>query len=175
MTTARRLAHLVRRFVGSLVPAGPSARDDGWARAHLLPGEIDLWDRMSRADRRHAVAVARAVDRRLKADASRPVVAAALLHDVGKVEAGLGTFGRVAATVVVAARGHRRTAAWSNRPGLAGRIGRYVLHPDLGALLLAGAGSDPLTMAWALEHHRRPDEWTVPREIGEALKAADDD
>ena len=41
--------------------------------------------------------------------------------------------------------------------------------------MLALAGSDPLTVAWAREHHLPEDEWTVPTAVGEALKAADDD
>ena len=48
-------------------------------------------------------------------------------------------------------------------------------HPRLGADLLGMAGSAPLTVAWAAEHHLPPEDWTVPRPIGEALKAADDD
>jgi hypothetical protein len=169
-----RVVHLTRRFAGSLRPGGAPHDDEAWARAHLLPGEVELWDRLSGADRRHAAGVGRDVERRLGGRATRPVVAAALLHDVGKLESGLGTFGRVLATLVVAVRGHARVATWANHKGLAGRIGRYVLHPDLGALLLAGAGSDSLTMTWALEHHRPPEAWTIPRHLGEALKAADD-
>ena len=41
--------------------------------------------------------------------------------------------------------------------------------------LLGLAGSAPLTVAWAAEHHLPPEEWTVPIAIGQALKAADDD
>jgi hypothetical protein len=170
MNHAVHLWHLVRRFFGSLRPGGPPSVDESWATAHLLPGEVDLWVQMSGADRRHAVAVARQV-----APTDREVVAAALMHDVGKIEAGLGPFGRSAATVCAAAVGHARVAAWSNRSGWRGRFGRYVLHPDLGGLLLAGAGSHPLTMAWATEHHRPPERWTVPADIGAVLKAADDD
>jgi hypothetical protein len=170
MKRPARLVHLVRRFFGSLWPGGPSAADDTWARAHLLPGEVDLWTQMSGPDRRHAVAVAGRVG-----STDRAVVAAALLHDVGKIESGLGPFGRSAATVAAAVLGHGRVATWSNRSGWQGRFGRYVLHPDLGGLLLAGAGSDPLTMAWATEHHRPTARWTVPAEIGAKLKAADDD
>jgi hypothetical protein len=171
----KHLVHLVRRFFGSLRPGGPAPDDETWARAHLLPGEVDLWRRMSGPDRRHAVDVARRMMAAGPAPVDRAVVAAALLHDVGKIEAGLGPFGRSAATVVSAVWGHDRVAAWSNRPGWRGRFGRYVLHPDLGGLLLAGAGSDPLTMAWATEHHRPPARWTVAKEVGDALKAADDD
>ena len=37
------------------------------------------------------------------------------------------------------------------------------------------AGSDPLTEAWAREHHSGPDDWTLPPEIAHALHDADDD
>jgi hypothetical protein len=174
VTGVRHAIHLVKRFFGSLRPGGPPAADDAWARAHLLPAEQDLWSRMSGPDRRHAATVARDVERQLGQKATRPVLAAALLHDVGKIEAGLGTFGRVAATVVAGVAGHERVAGWAGHPGLAGRIGRYVKHPDLGGFLLAGAGSDALTMAWALEHHRPAARWTVPPDVAAVLKSADD-
>ena len=41
--------------------------------------------------------------------------------------------------------------------------------------MLGIAGSAPLTVAWALEHHLPAEQWTVPLPVGEALKAADDD
>ena len=43
--------------------------------------------------------VARKVEVALGDEASRPVLAAALLHDVGKTESGLSTYGRVIATI----------------------------------------------------------------------------
>ena len=67
--------------------------------SQLLPDELDLWNRMSRADRRHATGVARRVETMLGAEATRPVVAAALLHDVGKLDSNLGVYGRVIATI----------------------------------------------------------------------------
>ncbi len=167
--------HLVTRFLGSLSPAPPAADDERWACAHLLPGERQLWDRLSNPDRRHAIAVARRVVARLGSQASRPVIAAALLHDVGKLDSGLGTFGRVGAIVVAAVAGRRRVGAWSAHAGWRGRLGRYVRHDELGAALLASAGSDPLTVAWAGEHHAPPHAWTVPGSQAAALKAADDD
>jgi hypothetical protein len=163
--------HLVARFVGSLGAAPLSAADDAWAEARCLPGERALWRRLPAADRRHAVGVARRAAALLggEAAADRPVLAAALLHDVGKLEAGLGTFGRVAATLVGLALGPSRA---SRR---AGRLSRYLRHDELGARLLAEAGSDPLTVAWARQHHRPRAQWTVPPAVGDALKAADDD
>ena len=166
MTTA---GHLARRFLGSLRPGGPPPADEAWARDVLLAGERPLWDRMSGPDRRHAVGVARRTEEALGPLATRPVVAAALLHDVGKVEAGLGTFARVGATLLAAVAGRERLGRRR------GRLGRYVRHDALGADLLATAGSDPLTRTWAREHHLPPDRWTVDPEVGAALKAADDD
>ena len=55
------------------------------------------------------------------------------------------------------------------------RVGLYLQHPDLGADLLAVAGSDPLTVTWAREHHLPPEQWTLDRPVAAALKAADDD
>ena len=54
---------------------------------------------MSAADRRHAVVVARRVDATLGTAATREVPAAALLHDAGKIDSGLGPVRRAAATV----------------------------------------------------------------------------
>jgi hypothetical protein len=91
------------------------------------------------------------------------------------VVSGLGTYGRVIATLSVKAAGHDVAMAWSETRGFTRRVGLYIEHPRLGADLLGLAGSAPLTVAWAAEHHLPTEEWTVPRELGEALKAADDD
>ena len=168
-----RLRHLTRRFVGSLRPGGPSSTEEAWATGYLLVSEADLWRSMSGVDRRHAVAVARRVDRALESP-ERPVLAAALLHDVGKVCSGLGTPGRVVATVVGTVASDR-AARWATSDGLRGRIGRYLRHPEEGAALLEAAGSDPLTVTWATEHHRDPGRWTVDNRLAEVLRAADDD
>jgi hypothetical protein len=156
------LTHLAKRFVTSLVPGGPSFEAEAWVSAVLSEAELALWRRMSGPDRRHAVGVARRVEAALGEQATPPVLAAALLHDVGKVESGLGTLGRVVATV-----------AGPRTP----RLARYRRHPELGAELLRLADSDPLTAAWAEEHHLPPDRWTgtVPPEVAAALKASDDD
>lgn len=168
-------AHLVRRFVGSLRPGGPPAEEEAWVRELLLDREHDLWRRMSGPDRRHAVGVAQRVERALGHEATRPVLAAALLHDVGKIESGLGTYGRVIATLSGRAAGRDMALTWRRQRGFARRVGLYLHHDRLGGDLLELAGSDPLTAAWAREHHLPEDAWTVDRSVGEALKAADDD
>lgn len=161
-----KVLHLSRRFAGSLSRSSPSAEDEAWARSIPLPPESALWSRLSNADKRHSIAVAHEVDRRLGDGATRPVMAAALMHDVGKLGSGLGTFGRVAATVVGTIAGRRR---------LQGRIGGYLRHDELGAHMLAVAGSDALTVTWAAEHHLPPHRWSLDRTVAAALKAADND
>jgi hypothetical protein len=103
------------------------------------------------------------------------VLAAALLHDVGKVESGLGTYGRVVATLSAKVAGPSMAATWRKQRGFARRVGLYLHHDQLGGDLLELAGSDPLTVAWTREHHRPQSEWTVDPPLARALKAADDD
>jgi hypothetical protein len=136
---------------------------------------------MPSADRRHAVGVARRVDAALGADGvgadvdRRAVLAAALLHDVGKTVSGLSTYGRVIATLSASVAGRDQAEAWTETRGFTRRVGLYLRHPELGGDQLELAGSDPLTAAWAREHHLPADRWTVPADLGEILKAADDD
>jgi hypothetical protein len=123
--------HLRRRFFASLSRRAPSVADEQWSERWLLPTEIELWRRMANPDRRHAIVVARRfADQR--PGATRAEMAGALLHDVGKVEAGLGTVARVAATVV-----GPRTA----------RFRTYHDHETIGARFAEAAGSDPVTVA----------------------------
>ena len=169
--------HLTTRFFGSLRPGGPKAADREWVAEQLSAAELELWSSMSGPDRRHSVGVARRVERALGAEATPPVMAAALLHDVGKVDAHLRTYGRVAATLSGAMIGRDPDVirAWCRAGGFTRRVGLYLRHPDLGGDQLALAGSDPLTVAWAREHHLPAEQWTIPAEIADALHEADDD
>jgi len=172
-----RLGHLTKRFFGSLRPGGPPRDALDWVDLHLLDGEVELWRQMSGPDRRHGYAVARRVERTLGHEASREVLAAALLHDVGKTQSGLGTYGRVVATLSGAVVGHdpETIRNWTRTRGFTRRVGLYLQHPKLGGDLLGMAGSDPLTEAWAREHHSPAEDWTIPVELAQALKDADDD
>lgn len=181
--------HLALRFARSLSPAAPSVAAEAWARNWLTPAERELWARQSNADRRHAIEVAHDVAGMLGdadgAGVPTEVLAAALLHDVGKLEAGLGTFGRAWATLAALAVGRERVAAWAPAEGapggqqggvgLRGRYGRYVTHDRRGARLLAGAGSAPFVVTWAAEHHQPEETWTLDPAFTRVLKAADGD
>ena len=97
---------------------------------HLLAGERSLWVQLSNQDRRHSAAVARRFVQ-ARPDATRAEIAGAILHDVGKIECGLGTFGRVIATLV-----GPRTAAFR----------AYHDHEEIGAAMAPAVGSPPATV-----------------------------
>ena len=122
--------HLALRFVTSLSARPPEPAEEVWAESQLMSGEVALWRRMSNQDRRHSAKVARRFVE-ARPDATRAEIAGALLHDVGKIECGLGTWGRVVASVV----GPRTE-----------RFRLYHDHEHIGAVLAEAAGSDPATV-----------------------------
>ncbi|MFZ9481895.1 MAG: hypothetical protein ACO3AV_03280 [Ilumatobacteraceae bacterium] len=142
------VAHLVRRFAGSLSRRPPDEAEVQWAFGHLQSREASLWSSMAVQDRRHSLQVAR---RFVAAEpgATQAEVAAALLHDVGKSVAGLGTLGRVVATII----GPRSE-----------RLRAYHDHEALGAAMLVEAGSDPVTVELVQGRGR----------LAASLRAADD-
>jgi hypothetical protein len=175
--TMASTTHLARRFAGSLRPGGPAPAEREWAESQLTDPELELWREMSGPDRRHSAAVARRVERALGDEASRPVLAAALLHDVGKTDARLRTYGRVIATLAgkVVGRDPDVVRAWCRAGGFTRRVGLYLRHPDIGGDRLELVGSDPVTVAWVREHHLPAEQWTVPEHLADALHDADDD
>lgn len=169
------VGHLAARFFGAIRPGPPDPFDEQWAIGHLASGEIQLWRRMSNPDRRHAIDVARAVVDTLGPHTDRAVVAAALMHDVGKVVSDYRTPARVVATLVWAVVPRQRAHRWRSRRPPFRRLAEYRLHPELGEELLLAAGADPITAGWAGDHHRPADAWRVDRSIGQVLKDCDDD
>lgn len=150
-----RWLHLQRRFVGSLSSTPPDPADEVWALGWLAPAEQARWWRLDVRDRRHAVAVAHRALAQLGREPTRAEVAGFLLHDCGKVASGLGTAGRVLATL----RG-------SGRPG--SRTATYHRHEAIGAAWLAADGSDPVTVALVARSTEAPADALA------ALQAADD-
>ena len=122
--------HLVARFVVSLSARPPEPAEETWAESQLLASEVELWRRMSNQDRRHSAKVARRFIAAMPT-ATRAQIAGALLHDVGKIECGLGTWGRVLASAV---------------GGRTERFRLYHDHESIGARLAEAAGSDPVTV-----------------------------
>jgi hypothetical protein len=175
-----RTVHLVRRFLGTLSPVAPKPDDVVWVASACTDAELALWRRMPRYDRRHSIRVARDVEAMLAGTeyAGDPRwIEAALLHDVGKLDSGLGVLGRVGATVAGAAAGHDMAGVWSGKRGISRKVGLYLRHPELGADRIRMAGGSPEAAAWA-ECHQDPERYAgcgLPTTVVDALAAADDD
>jgi hypothetical protein len=175
-----KVAHLTRRFVGTLSPRAPDADDLAWVDGLLGPELAAQWRRMPNHDQRHAIGVGRGVQTQLDATpyADDPRwLCAALTHDLGKLDARLGVPGRVAATLSGAAAGHDMAEAWSERSGFTRRVGLYLRHPELGADRIRLAGGPEEAASWAAAHHQ-PVRWAstgIPESVVAALVAADDD
>ena len=176
----RRSWHLTKRFFGALVPGAPSSDDETWVAHVLSPKLFDEWKAMPDHDRRHSISVARRLQLGLSttehADDDQ-WVAAALVHDVGKLDADLGVFARVATTLARGALGHERTDRWIDRHGWRLHCARYLRHDELGAARIRAAGGPEAVARWAAAHHDRS-HWVgtgIPPEVVAALDAADDD
>lgn len=126
--------HLLRRYWWALTARPLRSDTQTWVDSQLLDGERALFARMSASDQRHHVQVARRFVAECGGTAPRAWVAAALLHDVGKIVCGLGTHGRVVATLLPLTRGD-------------GRIAQYHRHEGIGATLARLAGSEADTIA----------------------------
>lgn len=173
-------AHLSRRFLGALWPGPLSAGDRAWVESVLSPAEFAEWELQPSHDRRHTIRVAREVETRLAGTryaADPRWLTCALLHDIGKLDARLGVYGRVVATVSGAIGGRRMADAWSQRRGFTRRVGLYLRHPELGADRIAVIGGRDDARRWAAAHHDASswDSLGIPEPVVAALAAADDD
>ena len=144
------IAHLAKRFVLNLVPSQVHEIERQWVHSILSQEEFDLWNNMMVQDRRHSVMVGRRFVKH-RPNALNSEIAGALLHDVGKSAARLGTLARVLATLV----GPRTS-----------RFRQYHDHEEIGAAMLRSINSDELTISMV--------EGSCAAELKEALSKADD-
>ena len=144
------MLHLVRRFFQSLSPRYPATSETASLRSLMTDSEFALWASMVAADQRHSLKVVERFRWRLS-DASTAEIVGVALHDVGKVRSGLGTFGRVVATLVGP---HTR------------RFATYHDHERVGLEMLRECGSTHEVLA-ILEGNARP-------EVLDAFRWADD-
>jgi hypothetical protein len=174
-----RLANLLRRQVAVLSRLRASPADHAWAKAVLEPKELDLWQRLSAHDQYHSLEVARGVERRL---AGTPYagdgrwLAAALLHDIGKVLAGLSLPERIVATLlgkVIAVSTARHWAQAGH--GTKRRFGLYLTHGPAGAEWIRSAGGRDEVAAWTEAHQNLPcpEVLGVPEPVARALSESD--
>jgi hypothetical protein len=175
-----KVRHLAGRFTRALYPGPPRPDDLAWVATILTPDADVLFRRQPRHDQRHAIAVARDVQARLAGtpDADDPRwLAAALLHDIGKLDARLGIPGRVVATVSASIGGRDMAEAWSSSSGVTRRVGLYLRHAELGADRIRIAGGPEEAARWSAVHHD-PAAWSelgFPEAVVSALDAADND
>ena len=134
----------------SLVPSQVQEIERQWVQSVLSPSEFDVWNNMMVQDRRHSVMVGRRFVM-YRPTATQSEIAGALLHDVGKSVARLGTLARVIATLV----GPRTS-----------RFRQYHDHESIGATMLRSIGSDKLTISMV--------GGTCVGELRQALSRADD-
>jgi hypothetical protein len=170
---------LAGRFAAAVLGLRGDPDDEAWARTILTPAEHSLWTKLSSADRRHALVVARRVQRRLAPTAygGDPLwPSAALMHDVGKAESDLSTLERIVATLasravsVAAARDWARSAR-----GLKRRIGSYLIHGEVGARMIRVASGREAIAAWTEVHqgYRGFENSGVPPLVVDALIHSD--
>lgn len=145
--------------------ARPRSQDRALAQAHLPPTLRPLFEAMSPADQAHGLRVLRAL---LRQGEDHPdLLAAALLHDVGKSRVPLRLWERVVVVLAEAllpgasARwGHGRPQGW-RRPFVVAQQ-----HPRWGAEMLAAAGASALLQELVRRHQERLDRPpTGPTEV----------
>jgi putative nucleotidyltransferase with HDIG domain len=123
--------------------------DDDRARvgAELPPDLERLFWRMAPRDQVHALRVLRRLD-----GTDRLLRRAALLHDVGKASAPLGTMGRA---LVVLTSSLAAGRVLELIPALGPRVRRYRQHPQIGAEMLRAAGAEEALVEIVAEHQAR--------------------
>jgi hypothetical protein len=162
-STLRWWATKVRQFgihVFGRVRPGDREALAGW----LTRAELDLFDRMHRADRRHGLDVVASL--RASGVTDRDVLVAGLLHDCGKGRTGV--WPRIV-HALAQAYGPRVRRAADRLPGMARALDRLEHHPEVSAELAAAAGCS----ARSVELIRWQEEPRDP-EFGRLLKLADE-
>ena len=125
--------------------------DDALAERHLPPELAALYRRMRRSERQHSLRVLR---RLLDAGQTHPdLLAAALLHDLGKIRTAFYLPEKVLVVLVkvFAPRYYWRWGSGSAR-GWRRPFAVSVQHPAWGADLVAGAGGSPRTVELIRRH-----------------------
>jgi hypothetical protein len=170
---------LVRRFIDSMRAPRLSLDDRAWVVSLLTRAELELWAGLGSHDKVHAVRVAKATRSKLAGTAyenDSRWLGAALMHDIGKLEANLAMHERAVATL--AGRAVRLSTAMRWATGSLGfirRLGLYLSHGAVGAEMIRRAGGRPELAAWA-EVHQAYDlssKSILPKFVLQALSAAD--
>lgn len=170
MRAMYRLGQGLRALTSAFRPVG-----DAQAERLLAPDLYALYRGMRRAERQHSLRVLRALQAAGHRDPD--LLAAALLHDVGKSRA---RFGVAAKTIVVLVRAVApgAYARWGSGPARGWRTPFAVSaqHPAWGAQMVAGAGGSPRTVELIARHQDPPGDppQSETDHLLRALQAVDD-
>jgi hypothetical protein len=172
-----RVLYRVRQFYLAL-RAATDPRDFEQARSVLTPAQMALFTGMQSNERAHAVGVYHQLG--AQGETSSDLLAAALLHDVGRSLSPLRLWERI---LIVLARAvfPAQSRRWGNLPaeGLRGWRRAFIvaeLHPAWGAALAAEAGASPRLVALIRLHQEVPPTEADPetRRLLSKLQAVDD-
>lgn len=162
----------VWQFVQALSARPLSPAERRQISVHLTPDQLALFDRMGTHDQRHSLQVLRTL---LEDGQAQPdLLAAALLHDVGKARYPLRLWER---PLVVLTRSFRPQIVrrWGREPAPRGWKRPFIIyeqHPVWGAEMAAAANCSPLAVELIRRHHEPAGDSIDDRLLAD-LQAAD--
>lgn len=145
-----RVAQFFTTFWTSFRPV-----DFAYAARSLDADLLRLFQRMPRAEQHHGIAICRALEAQGHTDSD--LLVAALLHDVGKIQAPPRLWDRVIA-VLGEHFASQRAVRWGLGEPRGLRRGFVVrrMHPEWGAALAEESGATPRAVALIRFHHDLP-------------------